>query len=165
MQPTKEEMFESLQVVCMSIKCNSGKAFELSKQCNEKCLVVIKYKNAKEFEDEHLLSPQVVPLTQFPKEMQKDLEEYTLSYNQENEFILHIIVDDPKTDFTEVVNKDAQDSENVKSFKKRTKFCVKCSKKENLRRCSRCQMIYYCSTSCQTKDWDHHKQFCSRAGQ
>lgn len=30
----------------------------------------------------------------------------------------------------------------------------------NLRSCKRCRAVKYCSTSCQTRDWGKHREFC-----
>ena len=34
-------------------------------------------------------------------------------------------------------------------------------KREDLKRCSRCQFTRYCSELCQRKDWDFHRFACS----
>ncbi|KAF9078242.1 hypothetical protein BDP27DRAFT_1311027 [Rhodocollybia butyracea] len=43
-------------------------------------------------------------------------------------------------------------------------YCFKPSSAQiTLKRCSRCYRVSYCSSECQTKDWDHrHKRFCPR---
>ena len=39
--------------------------------------------------------------------------------------------------------------------------CAICKKeKAHLKKCGRCQMIYYCSRTCQKKDWKRHKKKC-----
>ena len=43
--------------------------------------------------------------------------------------------------------------------------CEKCGKRElacerDLKRCSRCHIVLYCSSKCQKADWDHHKRVC-----
>ncbi|KAJ3284012.1 hypothetical protein HDU79_008594 [Rhizoclosmatium sp. JEL0117] len=39
--------------------------------------------------------------------------------------------------------------------------CVECGKKEKLKRCQRCLMVYYCSTDCQKANWQReHKIVC-----
>ena len=30
----------------------------------------------------------------------------------------------------------------------------------NLRKCSRCRLVYYCSKDCQAKNWPIHKSYC-----
>jgi hypothetical protein len=39
--------------------------------------------------------------------------------------------------------------------------CSVCSK-ETTKRCSRCKAVHYCSTECQTKDWENHNEKCKR---
>jgi len=40
-------------------------------------------------------------------------------------------------------------------------FCFYCEKTtSNLKRCSRCHRVYYCSTECQRSDWSQHKVIC-----
>lgn len=38
--------------------------------------------------------------------------------------------------------------------------CHTCGLTENLKRCSRCQKVVYCSLACQRKDWNTHKEKC-----
>ena len=40
--------------------------------------------------------------------------------------------------------------------------CTCCgNKKPDMKRCSRCKSVFYCSDACQTKDWENiHKQIC-----
>nr|XP_033818666.1 putative protein MSS51 homolog, mitochondrial [Geotrypetes seraphini] len=49
------------------------------------------------------------------------------------------------------------------------KFCVECKKlpdglpdPRSLRRCKRCQNVYYCSLECQRANWPDHKKFCKK---
>ncbi|KAG9466415.1 hypothetical protein GDO78_016678 [Eleutherodactylus coqui] len=49
------------------------------------------------------------------------------------------------------------------------KFCVQCKKLPSrlpdpraMRRCKRCQNIYYCSSECQRENWPIHKKFCRK---
>ncbi|XP_026559930.1 putative protein MSS51 homolog, mitochondrial [Pseudonaja textilis] len=49
------------------------------------------------------------------------------------------------------------------------KFCVECKKlpdslpdPRSLRRCKRCQNVYYCSADCQRLNWPSHKKFCKK---
>ncbi|XP_007440551.1 putative protein MSS51 homolog, mitochondrial [Python bivittatus] len=49
------------------------------------------------------------------------------------------------------------------------KFCVECKKlpdslpdPKSLRRCKRCQNIYYCGPDCQRLNWPIHKKFCKK---
>ncbi|NWJ10760.1 Y7331 protein, partial [Crypturellus undulatus] len=49
------------------------------------------------------------------------------------------------------------------------KFCVECKKlpdalpdPKSLRRCKRCQNVYYCSLACQRTNWPLHKKFCKK---
>ncbi|PVH89725.1 hypothetical protein DL98DRAFT_579513 [Cadophora sp. DSE1049] len=34
------------------------------------------------------------------------------------------------------------------------------SKKSDLRKCAKCQCVFYCGRECQRKDWGRHKRFC-----
>lgn len=38
--------------------------------------------------------------------------------------------------------------------------CMICRAQENLKKCSGCKVIYYCSRECQKKDWSSHKIIC-----
>ncbi|KAJ7473457.1 hypothetical protein FB451DRAFT_1367399 [Mycena latifolia] len=44
--------------------------------------------------------------------------------------------------------------------------CYSCHKRTkertDLRRCARCQRVWYCSTHCQKADWKTHKKFCAQ---
>ncbi|KAJ7676782.1 hypothetical protein DFH06DRAFT_1428576 [Mycena polygramma] len=40
--------------------------------------------------------------------------------------------------------------------------CFTKSKPGNLKRCARCQLVWYCSSACQRKDWADHKKFCGK---
>uniref|UniRef100_A0A669PL30 MYND-type domain-containing protein n=1 Tax=Phasianus colchicus TaxID=9054 RepID=A0A669PL30_PHACC len=49
------------------------------------------------------------------------------------------------------------------------KFCAECKKlpdalpdPKSLRRCKRCQNVYYCSVACQRANWPVHKKFCKK---
>ncbi|XP_066496472.1 putative protein MSS51 homolog, mitochondrial [Tiliqua scincoides] len=49
------------------------------------------------------------------------------------------------------------------------KFCVECKKlpealpdPKSLRRCKRCQNVYYCGSECQRANWPSHKKFCKK---
>ncbi|XP_069036987.1 putative protein MSS51 homolog, mitochondrial [Lepisosteus oculatus] len=49
------------------------------------------------------------------------------------------------------------------------KFCAACRKlpahltaAQALRRCKRCQNVYYCSKECQRENWPEHKKFCQQ---
>lgn len=49
------------------------------------------------------------------------------------------------------------------------KFCVECKKlpenlsdPRSLRRCKRCQNVYYCGSECQRANWPVHKKFCKK---
>ncbi|NXX78215.1 Y7331 protein, partial [Urocolius indicus] len=49
------------------------------------------------------------------------------------------------------------------------KFCAECKKlpdalpdPKSLRRCKRCQNVYYCGVSCQRANWPLHKKFCKK---
>jgi hypothetical protein len=43
------------------------------------------------------------------------------------------------------------------------RVCSKCSSAADLRRCSGCKAVYYCSSTCQTGDWKRHKPACKAA--
>lgn len=34
---------------------------------------------------------------------------------------------------------------------------------QRLKRCSKCQQIFYCSVKCQSDDWGNHKKTCERS--
>ncbi|KAJ6567483.1 hypothetical protein B0H10DRAFT_2238679 [Mycena sp. CBHHK59/15] len=40
--------------------------------------------------------------------------------------------------------------------------CLKTTDPAGLKRCARCQTIWYCSSACQKKDWSDHKKFCGK---
>ncbi|KAL8175039.1 UNVERIFIED_CONTAM: hypothetical protein K2H54_010265 [Gekko kuhli] len=49
------------------------------------------------------------------------------------------------------------------------KFCAECKKlpeslpnPKSLRRCKRCQNVYYCGSECQRANWPVHKKFCKK---
>ncbi|XP_053551031.1 putative protein MSS51 homolog, mitochondrial isoform X2 [Bombina bombina] len=49
------------------------------------------------------------------------------------------------------------------------KFCAQCKKlpsllpdPRNMRRCKRCQNVYYCGSECQRENWASHKKFCRK---
>ncbi|XP_077172160.1 putative protein MSS51 homolog, mitochondrial isoform X2 [Paroedura picta] len=49
------------------------------------------------------------------------------------------------------------------------KFCAECKQlpeslpnPKSLRRCKRCQNVYYCSSECQRANWPVHKKFCKK---
>ncbi len=39
--------------------------------------------------------------------------------------------------------------------------CAQCQQQEELRMCSRCRQVYYCSQACQQKAWKVHKKVCT----
>lgn len=43
-----------------------------------------------------------------------------------------------------------------------TRTCCECSSNQQLKTCSRCKMARYCSTECQTKNWELHQLVCKR---
>ena len=42
------------------------------------------------------------------------------------------------------------------------KLCDYCFFNKNLKQCSFCKIMHYCSTTCQRADWNIHKQECAR---
>ena len=40
-------------------------------------------------------------------------------------------------------------------------FCCKELEKENVKRCSQCRQVIYCTKSCQISHWKNHKVLCS----
>ena len=48
----------------------------------------------------------------------------------------------------------------IKIINKRCKTC-KSKNKEDLKSCSVCKIVYYCSKECQRKDWKDHKLECN----
>ena len=43
-----------------------------------------------------------------------------------------------------------------------TKSCNNCGKMENLKLCSRCRSVFYCSVDCQRSHWKQHKKTCNK---
>lgn len=41
-----------------------------------------------------------------------------------------------------------------------TASCATCGKENADSKCSKCKMVYYCSSECQQKDWQSHKETC-----
>lgn len=39
--------------------------------------------------------------------------------------------------------------------------CGGCGKESNLKKCTKCGLVYYCSRPCQLKDWNNHKVICA----
>ena len=42
------------------------------------------------------------------------------------------------------------------------KTCDLCGEPGNLKKCGRCEMVYYCGRECQVTDWNRHKKSCRR---
>jgi len=42
-----------------------------------------------------------------------------------------------------------------------SKVCNVCQASAATKRCSRCNLVWYCSPECQRKDWKKHKPFCN----
>lgn len=41
--------------------------------------------------------------------------------------------------------------------------CAKCKKtSQNMKRCSRCRSVFYCSAECQFSHWSNHKTVCQK---
>eukprot|EP01124_Arcella_intermedia_P007721 TRINITY_DN14781_c0_g1_i1.p1 TRINITY_DN14781_c0_g1~~TRINITY_DN14781_c0_g1_i1.p1 ORF type:complete len:801 (-),score=192.38 TRINITY_DN14781_c0_g1_i1:28-2430(-) len=62
-----------------------------------------------------------------------------------------------------------QKGEATSSFKGEPEYtaekrCV-CGSIQNLKKCARCKIVYYCSVDCQRKDWRTHKENCSKIPQ
>ncbi|KIJ57327.1 hypothetical protein M422DRAFT_773932 [Sphaerobolus stellatus SS14] len=49
--------------------------------------------------------------------------------------------------------------------RKTPRECANCRKssREGMKHCARCQLTYYCSTSCQKEAWKHYKLLCEKA--
>jgi len=43
-----------------------------------------------------------------------------------------------------------------------TKSCNNCGKMNNIKLCSRCRSVYYCSVECQRCNWKQHKKNCNK---
>jgi len=43
-----------------------------------------------------------------------------------------------------------------------TKECVVCGKTEDLKKCAKCLVVFYCSKEHQTQDWKRHKLECQK---
>lgn len=44
------------------------------------------------------------------------------------------------------------------------RFCQTCHVSGVTSRCSKCQVVYYCSAACQKKHWPMHKHLCQKTG-
>ncbi|XP_077305658.1 putative protein MSS51 homolog, mitochondrial [Lithobates pipiens] len=60
-------------------------------------------------------------------------------------------------------------SEMFQKMEDTYKFCVQCKKlpssapdARSMRRCKRCQNVYYCSSECHRENWPMHKKFCRK---
>ncbi|XP_063285106.1 putative protein MSS51 homolog, mitochondrial [Pelobates fuscus] len=60
-------------------------------------------------------------------------------------------------------------SEMFQKMEDTYKFCAQCKKlpshlsdPRNMRRCKRCQNVYYCSSECIRENWASHKKFCRK---
>ncbi|MEE6497645.1 hypothetical protein FKM82_002799 [Ascaphus truei] len=60
-------------------------------------------------------------------------------------------------------------SEMFQKMEDTFKFCAQCKKlpsllpgPSTLRRCKRCQNVYYCSSECQRENWASHKKYCRK---
>lgn len=42
--------------------------------------------------------------------------------------------------------------------------CASCCQQDQLKLCSRCRVVKYCSKACQTSDWKAHKPICRKGG-
>lgn len=51
-------------------------------------------------------------------------------------------------------------SEMIKVSTGSSPCCSICSKEGEMKRCSGCKMVFYCSPECQMKDWKSHKLIC-----
>ncbi|KAJ7508900.1 hypothetical protein B0H11DRAFT_2184612 [Mycena galericulata] len=64
----------------------------------------------------------------------------------------------------------APSSKDIRSIRSRVQLvCSTCMKSEKdlgqqLRRCGKCQTVWYCSKECQTQSWSDHKQTCGESG-
>jgi len=64
-----------------------------------------------------------------------------------------------ETNEVEGVKEDEAQQEAVR-------VCGKCGKEaENMKKCSACKMIRYCSPECQKGDWKAHKKSCKKAAE
>ncbi len=52
--------------------------------------------------------------------------------------------------------------EETKVLKKVDKKCAVCGAKQNLKVCSQCKIVYYCSREHQLQDWKEHKKVCRK---
>ena len=68
-------------------------------------------------------------------------------------------------EFLDTINSDDSDNDVTVSSASVYSVCSNCKhplkKGEDLKRCSRCHIIRYCSDQCQKKDWDFHRFACS----
>lgn len=57
-----------------------------------------------------------------------------------------------------------EDKEDKEKYPKKLVSC--CNQKcqilsdENMKKCSVCKLVYYCSVDCQKQDWENHKKIC-----
>lgn len=74
--------------------------------------------------------------------------------------------DEEMNDLLELTNNLSIVSKEARAFKELkvepVEFCTKCSKIGDLKRCSRCKSVKYCSTDCQKSDWATHKAICAK---
>ncbi len=63
-------------------------------------------------------------------------------------------------EYRQYVPHQSQPSHTVLSESANRDSCKICGKTTELKKCARCQKIFYCSRECQKKDWPNHKAEC-----
>lgn len=66
------------------------------------------------------------------------------------------------TDNSGLDHEDTESVESIKIFETRKCAGPECQKNENLKKCSRCENVSYCSKECQRSHWPTHKPDCKK---
>ncbi|KAH9839335.1 uncharacterized protein C8Q71DRAFT_748999 [Rhodofomes roseus] len=55
-------------------------------------------------------------------------------------------------------------ADNVSGYSQRCSYCLNAVDKTNLKSCSGCRMVRYCSRACQENAWPTHRASCATGG-